>query len=64
MSHQRIEQVFPAEVAQHGADQVWIAWHWVCAHQITSETTMGQAKRLTRERLQHPTEKGKDTPTA
>lgn len=52
MTHQRIEHVFPVEVATFGADRVWQAFRWVCAHQvIAGETTLGQAKQLTRERL-------------
>lgn len=63
MSHQPIEQVFPAEVATYGQQRVWDAWRWVCTHRvIEGQTTLGEAKRLTRERLQHSTEAGKDTP--
>lgn len=52
MTHQRIEQVFPAEVAAYGSERVWTAWHWVCTHHvIQGRTTMGEAKRLTRQRL-------------
>lgn len=53
MTHQRIEQVFPSEVAKHGTEVVWAAWMWVCEHAVVEgQTTMGEAKRLTRERLQ------------
>lgn len=61
MTHQRIEQVFPVEVARFGADRVWQAFHWVCAHQVSAgETTLGQTKQLTRERLQSAAQAGAD----
>lgn len=52
MDRSHIEHAFPIETDTFGHEAVWKAWRWVCEHEvIAGQTTLGEAKRLTRERL-------------